>query len=211
LVTGELVGWRAATVAPASTVASMLLLVRHGETAANVGGLLLGRADPPLTSRGREQARSLPDALPTPDRVIASPLRRALDTAAAFGLAVEVDQRWIELDYGALDGRPASSIPPDAWERWRSDPTVAPGGGEPLAILGERVREACSSLLHDAAGGVVVVVTHVSPIKAAVAWALAVPDDVAWRMYVEDASVTRIDIGPGGPVLRWFNRLPPVA
>ena len=52
----------------------------------------------------------------------------------------------------------------------------------------------------------VVVVTHVSPIKAAVAWALDVPDDVAWRMYVEDASVTRIDIEPRGPVVRWFNR-----
>ena len=52
----------------------------------------------------------------------------------------------------------------------------------------------------------VVVVTHVSPIKAAVAWALDVPDTIAWRMYVEDASVSRIDIGPDGPVVRWFNR-----
>ena len=52
----------------------------------------------------------------------------------------------------------------------------------------------------------VVVVTHVSPIKAAVAWALDVPDDIAWRMYVEDASVSRIDIEPEGPVVRWFNR-----
>ena len=63
--------------------------------------------------------------------------------------------------------------------------------------------------MQDASTGVVVVVTHVSPIKAAVAWALAAPDEVAWRMYVEDASITRLDIGPAGPVLRWFNRLPP--
>ena len=27
-------------------------------------------------------------------------------------------------------------------------------------------------------------------------------------MYVEDASVTRIDMEPSGPVLRWFNRGP---
>ena len=187
----------------------MLVLVRHGETAANVDGLLLGRADPPLTDRGRAQSRALAAALPSPDRVIASPLQRARDTAAAFGQTVEVDERWIELDYGDLDEQPASSVPADVWERWRSDPTTAPRGGEPLAKLGERVREACADLLHDAAGGVVVVVTHVSPIKAAVAWALAVPDDVAWRMYVEDASVTRIDVESTGPVLRWFNRLPP--
>jgi broad specificity phosphatase PhoE len=187
----------------------MLLLVRHGETAANVDGLMLGRADPPLTDRGRAQSRALAVTLPSPDRVVASPLRRALDTAAAFGQAVEVDERWIELDYGELDERPASSVAADVWERWRSDPTAAPAGGEPLAKLGERVREACADLVHDATGGVVVVVTHVSPIKAAVAWALAVPDDVVWRMYVDDASVTRIDVGAGGPVLRWFNHPPP--
>jgi len=35
-----------------------------------------------------------------------------------------------------------------------------------------------------------------------VAWALAVPNDVAWRLYVDDARVTRIDVGAGGPVLR---------
>ena len=187
----------------------MLLLVRHGETAANIDGLFLGRADPPLTERGREQARALADSLPSADRVIASPLRRARDTAAGFGRTVEVDERWIELDYGHLEGRAPASLPTEVWERWRSDPSSAPGGGEPLATLGARVREACAALIDDAVEGVVVVVTHVSPIKAAVAWALAVPDDAAWRMYVEDAGVTRIDVGPAGPVLRWFNRLPP--
>ena len=55
------------------------------------------------------------------------------------------------------------------------------------------------------------VVTHVSPIKAALAWALDVPVEIAWRMYVEDAGVSRIDVGPDGPVVRWFNRgVPPV-
>jgi broad specificity phosphatase PhoE len=189
----------------------VLLLVRHGETAANIDGLLLGRADPPLTERGKAQARALAAVLPTPDRVIASPLRRALDTAEGFGRAVEVDARWIELDYGDLDGRAASSVPAEVWERWRADPTAAPAGGEPLAMLGRRVRDACDALRDDAADDVVIVVTHVSPIKAAVAWALGVPDDIAWRMFVEDAGVTRIDVGPTGPVLRWFNRHPPAA
>lgn len=195
---------------PIDTVASMLLLVRHGETAANVGGLLLGRADPPLTDRGREQARVLAEVLPTPARLIASPLRRAHDTAAAFGLDVEIDERWIELDYGDLDGRPASSVPSETWRRWRAHSASAPAGGESLAALGRRVREACESVRDEAAEGIVVVVTHVSPIKAAVAWALRVFDDVAWRMYVEDASVTRIDVDSDGPVLRWFNRLEPI-
>jgi alpha-ribazole phosphatase len=187
-------------------VAPVLLLVRHGQTAANAQGLLLGRADPPLTELGERQALALADALPTPARVISSPLQRATATAAVFGIAVEVDERWVELDYGDYDGRAASSVAPDVWRRWRTDPTYSPGGGESLVDLGRRVRESCLGLVDEATADVVVVVTHVSPIKAAIAWSLGAPDDVAWHMYIEDASVSRIDFQPHGPVLRWFNR-----
>ncbi len=184
----------------------MLLLVRHGETAPNVQRLLLGRADPPLTDAGRRQAQALAAVLPPPTLVVSSPLRRALDTAAAFDRPVEVDERWIELDYGELDGQPSSTLATDPWARWREDASFAPPGGESLATLGARVRAACAALSTAAATATVVVVTHVSPIKAAIAWALGVSDNVAWRMYVEDASVARIDIEPAGPVVRWFNR-----
>ena len=186
----------------------MLVLVRHGETAPNVEGLLLGRADPPLTARGEAQARALAAAMPRPDLVISSPLRRAADTAAAFGAPVEVDDRWIELDYGDLDGRHPAAVPGDVWNRWQTDASFAPPGGESLAELGRRVRAACDGVAERATEAVVVVVTHVSPVKAAVAWALGCDELVAWRMYVEDASISRIDIEPGGPVLRWFNRGP---
>lgn len=184
----------------------MLLLVRHGQTAANADGLLLGRADPVLTALGRRQAEAVAAALPPPTRVISSPLQRARATAEAFGVPVEVDARWIELDYGTYDERPVASVDPDVWRRWRSDLEFAPGGGESIADLGRRVRDACATLADDAASGTVVVVTHVSPIKAAIAWALAVSDDIAWRMHVEDASISRIDISAGRPSLRWFNR-----
>ena len=185
---------------------AVLLLVRHGETAANVDGLLLGRADPPLTPRGERQAAALAAALPPPDKVISSPLLRARKTAAAFGTGVEIDHRWIELDYGELDLRPVTSVPADVWLRWRGDITHAPGGGESIADLGRRVESACEELREAATHGTVVVVTHVSPIKAAVAWALGAPHGVTWHMFVEEASVCRIDLGVHGALLRWFNR-----
>lgn len=191
----------------------MLFLVRHGQTAANVHGLLLGRADPPLTDTGHRQAQALADALPCPARVVSSPLRRACQTAAvlATGCPVEVDPRWIEMDYGDLDGRPASALDEQAWQRWRRDPQFVPAGGESVAAVGARVRQACVELADEAARGDVVVVSHVSPIKAAVAWALGVGDEVAWRMYVLDAAVCRIDTS--GPLvsLLAFNEVYPVA
>jgi broad specificity phosphatase PhoE len=183
----------------------MLILVRHGQTAANAAGLILGRADPPLTDLGRRQAAALAAALPRPARVISSPLERARDTAAAFGVPVDVDERWIEMDYGQLDEQPVAALASSVWERWRADVNHAPEGGESLASVGRRVREACEALAADARDADVVVVSHVSPIKAAIAWALGTGDEIAWRMYVNDAAVCRISIGSDGPVLRSFN------
>jgi len=52
------------------------------------------------------------------------------------------------------------------------------------------------------------VVTHVSPVKAAVAWALGVGDEVTWHLYVAPRSNTRIAPRQFGPVLSAFNVTP---
>ena len=184
----------------------MLLLVRHGATSLNEEGLLLGRLDPELSARGAAQARALAGWIVDPDVVISSPLRRARQTAALLSHDVVVDERWTELDYGPYDGRSPGAIPSGAWQRWRADPAASPRGVESLLDLGARVRNACEALRDVAASGVVVVVSHVSPIKAALAWALDAPIGISWRMYVEDASVSRIDFGSDGAIVRWFNR-----
>ncbi|HEY5108663.1 MAG TPA: histidine phosphatase family protein [Acidimicrobiales bacterium] len=193
----------------------MLILVRHGESTGNAEGLLLGRIDSPLTGRGLEQARSLSDTVAGANRLISSPLSRALDTAEALGtgLSVEVDERWVEVDYGEYDGRKLGDIPAEVWLEWRSDPAFTPPGGESLAAAGARVREACEELFADPDGpargdGIVVVVSHVSPIKAAACWSLGMGDEGAWRLYLANASATRINWGPGGPVLAGFNHTP---
>ncbi len=193
----------------------MLILVRHGESTGNAEGRLLGHMDSPLTERGIEQARSLADSVAGATRLISSPLSRARDTADALGtgLDVEVDERWIEVDYGEFDGQKLGAIPSEVWAQWRSDPTYAPPGGESLASAGARVRAACMELFEDPDGpvrgdGTVVVVSHVSPIKAAACWALGMGDEGAWRLYLATASVTRIAWGPGGPVLAGFNHTP---
>jgi broad specificity phosphatase PhoE len=187
----------------------VLFLVRHGQTAENARGVFLGRQDPALSEIGQRQAAALADIVPRAARVISSPLRRARQTAEALGLPTVVDERWIELDYGTLDGRRPEELADDVWRRWRADDTfVPPGGGESLLVLGERVRSACEELSAEAANGDVVVVTHVSPIKAAIAWALGVGDEIAWRMFVLDGSMAKISIGGHGPVLLSFNEVP---
>ncbi len=67
------------------------------------------------------------------------------------------------------------------------------------------MEEAASELLPEAAEREVVVVTHVSPVKAAVGWALGMGNEVNWRTFVEPASYTRIAHSGAGPTLRAFN------
>ncbi len=193
----------------------MLILVRHGESVANAQGLLLGRTDAELTDVGRAQSVAAHALLRDPvAEVRTSPLRRARDTAELLdlGAPVDVDERWIEVDYGEFECQPLGGIPAEVWQQWRSDRDFRPEGGETLAQVDRRVAAACEELFvadgagARRAGGDVVVVSHVTPIKAAVAWALGTVD-LYWRLHLRTASVTRIGWNRDAPILHSFNEV----
>ena len=183
----------------------MLVIVRHGRTAANAAALLQGRADHPLDELGEQQARAVARELVGADRVISSPLRRAQQTAVGIGPVVATDPRWIELDYGGLEGARIADVPISTWASWRTDDDFVPAGGESHADLSRRVVAACEELLIASKDLTVVVVSHVGPIKAALAWVFGLPPTAGWRSHLDHASITRISAGAHGPVLRSFN------
>jgi probable phosphoglycerate mutase len=194
----------------------VLILVRHGESDANARGLLLGRTDAELTENGRAQATGARALLADPVvELRSSPLRRARDTATLLGTGLEpqIDDRWVEVDYGEFECQPLNDIPAAVWQQWREDRGFTPSGGESLAAVDDRVVAACEQLFAlDGAGarrsdGDVVVVSHVTPIKAAVAWALGTVD-LYWRLHLRTASVTRIGWNRG-PILHGFNEVAP--
>ena len=187
----------------------MLILLRHGRTASNALGLFQGRTDTELDEVGHIQARAAAEAIGPVDRVIASPLRRAAETAEylpLFGDAqVEIDRRLTELSYGDYDGRPLGEVTPQTWSEWRSDPDFALPGGESLTELRSRVWPCLTEISESARDSDVVVVTHMSPIKSAVQWALGVPEEISWQLHLSTGSITRIDVQRSRPVLRSFN------
>ena len=190
----------------------MLILVRHGRTTANASGLLQGRVDNPLDPLGRRQAAAIAAVLGKVDRLVSSPLLRARETAEAVaarldGVPVEIDERWIELDYGVWDEHPVRDVPVETWTAWRADAGFTPPGGESLATLQERVERACADLAAASAGEDVAVFTHVSPIKAAIAWALGVGPGISWRMNVAQASISRLRLDGWAPSLISFNEV----
>ena len=186
----------------------MLILLRHGQTSANAQALLQGRIDLPLDDLGRAQAvkcgefirQNFPDAY-----VVSSPLMRARQTAGQLSDNVHIDDRFIELNYGDWDGLALTDVPQQQWASWRSDPHFRPPNGESLSELDERVRPALEELKERAQHEHVVVVSHVSPIKSAVTWALGVGPDATWRCHLDRASICRIAIGPRGPSLTSLN------
>jgi broad specificity phosphatase PhoE len=99
------------------------------------------------------------------------------------------------------------------WQEWRADPDYRPSGGESLTEVDVRIAAACDELFATretgarSTDGDVVVVSHVTPIKAAVAWALGAGAGLSWRLHLHTASVTRIGWGNDGPVLESFNEL----
>ncbi len=137
--------------------------------------------------------------------VVASPLKRAQQTAAHFGLPIETDDRFLELSYGVYEGVKHADVPSEVWDNWRRDFAYVPEGGESLAALDERVRAACADLAERAAESNVVVVSHVSPMKSAVAWALGVDIGISWTCHLDHASVCRIAFRNGHPILTTFN------
>ena len=188
--------------------APVLILVRHGRTAANAAGLLQGRLNQDLDDVGIRQAEAVAGFITSHcrvDAVISSPLKRAVETATAFGEPIEIDDRWLELSYGEYEGVPHRDVPSEVWQRWRHDFGFVPEGGESLAALDVRVRQACEDLTERASRGNVVVVSHVSPMKSAVAWALGVDIGISWTCHLDQASICRVQFRGRRPLLATFN------
>ncbi len=100
---------------------TILLLVRHGETVDNVGQIMQGQTQGQLTAEGIRQAEALRDRLAADaiDAVVASDLRRAVDTARILaeprGLEVVTTPLLRERDWGSFTGRYIPSLKGEPW------------------------------------------------------------------------------------------------
>ena len=124
----------------------MLYVTRHGQTPWNVENIICGRTDVLLTDVGREQARAAGRALAREgvkfDRIIASPLKRAQETACliarevGFGEdAIETDERIIEFDFGEFEGIDCDS---ELYLSYKPELALGFPGGESVLKVAQR-------------------------------------------------------------------------
>ena len=196
--------------------ATVVLLVRHGQTP-TTGSRLPGRAPGlHLADEGRRQAEAVARRLAGLRRaaaVYASPLERARETAApiarALELAVRVDRALADCDTGAWTGRSLSAL-----RRRREWAAVQrhPSGfrfpdGESFVEMLARMAAAVARMVERHRGRTVVAVSHADPIKAAVAHALGLHLDLFQRIAVAPASVSAIAYRPEGPTVLTVNAI----
>ena len=120
-----------------------------------------------------------------------------------------VQDGWAEVDFGEWEGlspgRGGTGVAGQMAD-WLSDPGAAPPGGESLAATSDRVLAALDSLLAGQAGGTVLIVSHVTPMKILLRHALLAPPAALRRMYLGVACLCEISWYAGGVgVVRTLN------
>jgi len=183
-----------------------LLVIRHAEpvrvTAEETGG---APADPGLTDRGHEQARRLAAWLAAEgvDRVISSPLRRAVETAApvadALGLDFELDTELCEYDRAADSYIPMEEMRAEQDDRWHAmvEGRWEDFGGENPVQFRDRIVPCLDRIISGSPGGRVAAVCHGGVINVYLAAVLGI-DRHLW-FEPGYTSISRVRAARSGP------------
>jgi broad specificity phosphatase PhoE len=149
--------------------------------------------DEALDDYGRRDAEAMADEFRNVSIVLASPAKRALETAAVLGLDPEVDAALRDLDLGNWAGRALSSIAeaePDALASWLTDPAFAPHGGETVEGLFARISVWMQAI--SAREGRIVAVTHPAVIRAAILAAIHASPSSYWHIDIAPLSIVEL-------------------
>jgi probable phosphoglycerate mutase len=177
-----------------------LVVVRHGVTDWNREGRFQGHLDPPLSDVGRHEAelvaeRLASDDLLRPVRIVSSSLARAAETAAAIGaasgVAVEPDDRLMEIGQGEWEGRTHAELEVADAQRYRAWREAAgvrqPPGGESIDSATARVRAVLDELATSE--GATCLVSHGGTMRILARLLFDLADDRSWALDVDNASV----------------------
>ena len=181
-----------------------LLLIRHGQSQANLTRCFAGQIDAPLTELGFRQAERTAEFVAAHyqiDRVYASDLRRAVCTGQAvaqkLGLPLKTEKALREIDAGQWEGIPFDQLAqdfPEEYGLWLADiGNSRPVGGESVAELAQRIEKALTAVAEENPDKTVAVAIHAIPIRS-VQWRLSgeplsYMTQIPW---VTNASVTEL-------------------
>lgn len=193
-------------------MAKNVILMRHGESAANARGIWQGTGSSPLTAEGLRQARRSGERLAGRHLALveSSDLERCVDTARAAGFEPHRRPIWREGDVGeweGLDRRYVMAHFGDELERLHCDYDM------PVGVTGESPREAGQrgwKGVHDVVdrlgeGQTALVVTHAGLIGALLRLILDLPSDRRRIGVVSNTSFCELSFETDAPAMHRFN------
>jgi len=191
--------------------AKQVLLARHPETEANVTGRWVGRGNAPFTKVGLVQADAIVAEIVAfcADHLWSSPLERALipATKAADTLDVghDIDDRLIEMDFGAAEGLTIKEAHGRGieFEFNAVDHSVAEGGESRREIMARTVLAMDALLLLSDRPAVV---THGGIFRSALVHLLGLPLDAIWSFNIRNAQIAVITVGDDWARLEEFRQ-----
>ena len=193
---------------------SVLSIVRHGQTSANIERVWHGSTNTPLTEHGLRQAAATASWIEANQRPIAkiyaSPLDRAHHTAQLIadplGLRPELDPDLSEYDLGDWEGESFESLHRDRklFENMRLDPDYRPHRGESPRQVGLRLAEALRRIANRHPGERVVVVSHGGALS--IAFGLLIDQDYRrWDRMMDNCAISELVFEPTSQLIS-FNR-----
>jgi broad specificity phosphatase PhoE len=197
---------------------TVVALIRHGETLANLAGRWHGITDGPLSETGIEQAAALAAAYDGVAHVYSSHLVRARETAAALagaaGIPVGVRDDLHEIDFGSWEDHTPEEIRtrhPDDWRAVYEDHRDLPRGGtgETAAGAGARMARAIGQIAAAHPGERIAVVTHGGAIRAFAADVVGLGFDNRSHLALPgNTEVGHFRMTENGPVMSSYNTRP---
>ena len=184
-------------------VMPLVIFMRHGQAESNVGRILAGRhMESHLTEHGRQQvvdsAKQLMKNIAI-EKVYVSPVIRTVETAEIvcqiLGTDYVIDERLYETEMGQLVGMNYEEVTTkygDVLTRFYSDydPVLERFGVETFDRVKHRIKDLLDDLLQKHEENNVLIVTHLDPIKAALATLLDLSPPSLHRWNIRNASLT---------------------
>ena len=170
--------------------------------------------DDPLSEKGWSQMWGAVGNDCPWDVIFSSPLSRCKTFAEALAekhsIPVKVDNRLKEVGFGSWEGRERAEIQKnnaDEYEAFYRDPVNhRPEGAELWGAFFQRVASVYDEVAKKHIGEHVLIVTHAGVIRAAMAHVLGISPEVAHRIQIANAGITRFRQGSYGARLEFHNR-----
>jgi broad specificity phosphatase PhoE len=191
-----------------------LLLVRHGATAWNNEGRIIGSTDLPLSTDGRKQAQQLGIRLSGEpiDIILSSDLRRASETARIISVECKtplaLDNRLREVDFGLWEGMTVREIQEKytkEFDDWKNNSSFSPPNGERYPSITGRMQSFLGDLKNDHSGNTVLIVSHGVILQMMIFQLMDFPYRNDWHFYMFNGSITEMMINKARTVMVYLN------